>query len=259
MLKFWKKPRKTLINIISNERNYLKEIEQAIESFRLMSAEEQFKNFQVFSWSIGNNLVEGDFDNKVHIKYLMRFIKIIKTKIFFPDIDPAKHEKLVLFYMPAVLQIERFVNELRSIERVAEDDFLNILNHEEKVHLNNVLKYIALSFRGIITRLNKGVVDFDGVENFFATVKKDFAEAENDMKKIISDSPQKIARQKNINKLKMISWIFKRQAREYRVYSLFLLALVSVLISSVFFWVFSNDISKDVFGYDIKFSLMLKI
>ena len=222
----------------SKERNYLKEIEQAIESFRLMSMEEQRKFFVVSSMFIENNLVEGNFDNKVHIKSLMRFVKIIKKNIFLPKLEPANFEKLNFIYIPIYLEIEGFINELYGVEKIKENRFLNILNNEDRVSINVALKRAIVQFVAIANQVNNTMPTLEGREDFAANVKSLFTLEKNKIKKIIGEAMCKIAEQDKINKLKISSEVFKKKAKEYRNNSKRFLVSAVVLIVGTFLFVF---------------------
>ena len=237
---FWQRLWQILSSVLIKKRDYLKEIEETIEAFRLMSERKQREHFRVSSRSVENNLVEGDFDNKVHIKYLMRFIKVIKTRIFFPKTDDVNYMKLISAYTSVHAEIGRFINELYGIEKIKEDDFLNILNHEDRVNLTAILKSALVSFRVTINRRSS----FNEHKKFATSRKSVFALQKDDIKKIINKTLQKIPEPGKIYKLKIFSEIFKRKAEEYRNNAKGFLMLAIMLIVFAFVFAFAQGISK---------------
>ncbi len=245
-----------LVEFISDgirEGYYIKKIKRKIEDFRIMNDEEQGKNFGNFSDFIKSNLVEGDFDNKIHIKYLMRFIKIIKTRIFLvkknaAEVD-AEHAELIFVCAQALVHIEKFINELHGVEKIKEDNFLNILSHEDQVKLNTVLTQSLISFRVIINALNNPNLIFDKISIFFDEMKTTFNLETNNIKKIFGGGLKKITEQEKIDKLKKSSKIFRKKAVQYRRNSwLFLLGAAVPLVGIVVLAIYS-----DFFDYSIEF------
>ena len=252
--KIWKRLWQTQSDSPSHERDYIKEIEQAIEVFRLMNLEEQFKNFIPVSIFIENLLAEGGFDNKIQIKYFTRFVKIIKTKIFTPRGEVAKHIELDSVYLKAMSQVRRFINELRGVERIKEDRFLNILNHENKVIFNSALMSSVAFFRKIIDELNDQKFTLDKFENFATKIGDIFMTKEDRIKEIIGEALKKIAEQDKINKLKIASDIFKNKAKKYRSNSRWFLTSAVLLPLAFFSFIFFQKFFEfDIFEYDIKF------
>ena len=243
--KFWKRLWQMPSNLLIRKKNYLKEIEQTIELFRFMDEEEQKENFDWVSWSIEHDLVEGAFDNKVYIKYWMRFIKVIKTDIFLPDDNLKNFIKLISVYMPVCREIEQFISELRSVEEIKEDNFLSVLNHEDKINLNNIFKDALVSFRVTINELNDGEIKFNEHKTIVAKEKRKCILRKHGIEKIISGALRKMPEQEKISKLQASSKIFKEKAKKYKNESamfLFFAGMIAVVVLLVMLYkIFFGD------------------
>ena len=251
MKEFWKRlwhtQNESQSNPPSHERDYLKEIEQRIEDFCFMNVEKQTEIFSNLSLSIRNDLAEGGLDSKVHIKYLMRLAKIIKIATFFRSSDIIKHIEQDPLYLPLLMCMQRFINELHGIEKIKEDDFLNVLNHEDKVSLNNTLMGSMGFFRVTMDRSSYGTFNYPQPNNFYTDAIEHFVRAENSIKEIIGKALQKITEQEKVNKLKIASEVFKKKAREYRKNAKRFLMSAAMLIMGVFVFIFL----KALLGYKI--------
>ena len=223
-----------LRNVPGIKKNYLKIIEKIIEKFRLMSEEKQREHFATFSELMENNLAEGGFDSKIYIKYWMHFFKIVKIRIFLLENDTENLIKIRTAYFSAIRQIEMFINELHGVEKIKENDFLNILNHEEKATLKFALITLARAFRTIMSKLNKKELDSNEDKKYFIKIKKNLALSENKIKKIIGGALRKVAEQEKINKLKIASEIFKEKAKKYKNDSETFLKLAILLTLIIF-------------------------
>ena len=193
--------------------NYLKKIEGRILIFRVMDHNLQRKNFNTISYFIEDALTEGGFDNKVRIKYFMRFVKTIKTFFALPDLEPI-NRKTFNNYSNLKGNIDNFVNELHGVEKIKEDIFLNTLSHEEQVVFNECLASFINFLYVLVVRLEIG--DEDSDKNFFKNQENLLVHQKNIMKEILDKALQKITEQEKINKLKIASKIFKDKAKQYR-------------------------------------------
>ena len=246
MRKFWKR---ASVEADADKRDYLKEIEEKIEAFRIMSEEEQRKNIRDFASSIKNNLVEGNFDNKIHIKYLMRFIKVIKMQIRLEKSEIEKSLEISNSFAFALVEIISFIGGLRGVEESKEDGFLNHLNHEEKVSLNTILINALDPLCAIIEQPPSLQMSPDQIKDFFDSMTEYFKTLRHNTAKIIGRGLEEITKQEKINRLKIASRAFKIKANLYRSgFGIFLL-----LAAFIVYGVFASAYFTNLFDLDIKF------
>ncbi len=212
-----------------------------------MSKKKQRSYFSDALNFIKNNLVKGGFDNKTRMKYLMRFLKIAKPSIFCPNIDSVP-DKVWNLYFQIKKMAEKFINELRGIDKIKEDDFLNMLSHKEQIIFIDVINETMNALDLSIFMFQDKSLEYE--EHTYQTrsdLRKLIAN-KNKIEKIIGSTLPKVTKQENTN-LKIFSRTFRKKAAQYRKNSrLFLLGVVIPLVTIVFLAKFSN-----FFDYKIEF------
>ena len=217
----------------ADKRDFLKEIEEKNEEFRLTSVKRQTEKFQETFSVMQNNFTIGEIDNKKQIKCMLRFIKtthhIFLHKEYFDIGGPKIFENLNEAHKQINFRFLRFQNELYGIEKHKENDFLDVLNHDDSIKIkNSIFQVIVILSYGMadIKRFNAVVKNKDSATALAEKIlkhAKDIYLYSNEIRDVIVKNLQEITDKEKIAKLKNSSEFFKNKSRKYRWNAVYLM------------------------------------